>query len=196
MEEKNLTEKASLELISQMITSSRRKLEDGNGIPFLIWGYTTFFVSLLVYYFINATSDYHYHFFWFLIPVIGSIGMFISKRNKTKQSGHAMNFVERVIGNIWTVIGVAAFIVSVGSFFVRIPILPLTLLLMGIGTALTGLAINFKPVIISGFIGMASCVVPFVMKGNEQILVFGIIYLIMMVIPGHILNYKGRKKHV
>jgi hypothetical protein len=122
--------------------------------------------------------------------------MFISKRNKAKHSGHAMNFIERVIGNIWMVIGIAAFLISVGAFFVRIPILPLMLLLMGIGTALTGLAIKLKPVIISGFIGMASCVVPFVLKGNEEILVFGVIYLIMMVIPGHILNYKGRKKHV
>lgn len=196
MEEKNLTEKESLELISQMITSSRRKLEDGNGIPFLIWGYTTFFVSLVVYFFINATGDYHYHFLWFLIPVIGSIGMFISKRNKAKHSGHAMNFIERVIGNIWMVIGIAAFLISIGAFLVRFPVLPLMLLLMGIGTTLTGLTIKFKPVIISGFIGMASCVLPFIIDGNEQILVFGVIYLIMMVVPGHIWNYKGRKKHV
>jgi len=196
MEEKNLNEKASLELISQMITNSRRKLEEGNGIPFLIWGYTTFCISLAVFFFINATGDYHYHFLWFLIPVIGSIGMFISKRSKVKHAGHVMNFIERVIGNIWMVIGIAGFIVSVGAFFVRIPILSIVLLLMGIGTVLTGLTIKFKPVIISGFIGMASCVVPFALKGNEQILAFGIIYLIIMVIPGHILNYKGRKKHV
>jgi len=196
MEEKNLTEKASLELISQMITNSRRKLEDGNGIPFLIWGYATFFVSLMVYFFINATGDYHYHFLWFLIPVIGSIGMTVSKRNKTKHAGHALNFIERVIGNIWMVIGIASFIASVGAFLVRYPVLPLMLLLMGIGTALTGLTIKFKPVIISGFIGMASCVLPFIIDGNGQILVFGVIYLMMMVVPGHILNYKGRKKYV
>lgn len=196
MEAKNLNEKESLELISQMIRSSRQKIEDGNGIPFLIWGYTTFLVSLAVFFFINATGDYHYHFLWFLIPVIGSIGMFISERSKAKHAGHALNFIERVIGNIWMVIGIAAFIISIGAFFVRIPILPLMILLMGIGTALTGLVIKFKPAIISGFIGMASCVIPFLVKGNEQILVFGTIYLIMVVVPGHILNYKGRKKHV
>lgn len=196
MEEKNLSEKDSLELISQMIRNSRQKLEDGNGIPFLIWGYTTFFVSLAVFFFINATGDYHYHFLWFLIPLIGSIGMFITQRSKAKYSGHVTNFIDRAIGNIWMVIGIAAFIISVGAFFVRIPILSLVLLLMGIGTALTGLVIKFKPVTISGFIGMASCVAPFLLKGNEQILVFGIIYLIMMVIPGHILNFKGKRKDV
>jgi len=196
MEDKTLNEKESLELISQMITNSRKKLEEGNGIPFLIWGYTTFFVSLIVFYLINLTGDYHYHFIWFLIPIIGSIGMFVSKRNESSRSGHASNFIDRVIGNVWMVIGLAALIITVGAFIVRIPVLSLVILIMGIGTALTGLVIKFKPVIISGFIGMASCVIPFIVNGNEQIIVFGIIYLIMMVIPGHILNYKGKEKNV
>ncbi len=30
----------------------------------------------------------------------------------------------------------------------------------------------------------------------EKIIVFGIVFLIMMVVPGHIVNYKVRKKHV
>jgi hypothetical protein len=176
-----------------MIRNSRLKLEDGNGIPFLIWGYTTFFVSLLVYFLVNTTGDYHYQWFWFLIPVIGSIGMFISQKGKAK---HARNFIDRVIGNIWIVTGIAAFIISFCAFYVRIPVLSLMILLMGMGTALTGLVIKFKPVVISGFIGMASCIVPFIMRGNVQIIVFGVIFLIMMVIPGHILNFKGKKENV
>jgi len=193
MEAKNLNERESLELISQMIRSSRMKLEEGNGVPFLIWGYTTFFVSLLVFFLVNTTGDYHYHWFWFLIPVIGSIGMFISRKSNAK---HALNFIDRVIGNIWMVIGIAALLISLCAFNVRLPVLSIMLLLMGMGTSMTGLVIKFKPVIISGFIGMASCLVPFLMKGNEQIIVFGVIYLIMMVIPGHILNYKGKRQNV
>jgi len=193
MEAKNLNEKESLELISQMIRNSRLKFEDGNGIPFLIWGYTTFFVSLLVFFLVNSTGNYHYHWFWFLIPVIGSLGMYITRKRVTK---HAMNFVDRVIGNIWMVTGIAAFLISFSAFIVRIPILSLMILLMGMGTAMTGLVIKFKPVIISGFIGMASCFIPFVMKGNEQIIVFGVIYFVMMVIPGHILNSKSKRKDV
>jgi hypothetical protein len=192
MEEKNLNEKESLELISQMIRNSRQKLEEGNGMPFLIWGYTTFLVSLAVFFLINSTGYYHYHWLWFSM-VIGSFGMFITKKSGAK---HVRNFVDRVIGNIWTIIGIAAFLISISAFYVRIPIFSIMILLMGMGTALTGLVIKFKPVIISGFIGMASCVVPIVIKGNEQIIVFGVIYLIMMVIPGHILNYKSRKNHV
>ena len=191
-----MNEEASLELISQMIRNTRRKLEDGNGISFLVWGYTTFVISLAVYFSIKATGDYHYNFLWFLTPVLGSIGMSIFKRNKTKHGGHAMNFIDRTIRNIWMVIGIAAFLTSVGASFARFPILSVMLLLLGIGTALTGLTIKFKLVVISGFIGMLSCVVPFFINGYEQILVFGVICLIMMVIPGHILNYQGRRKNV
>jgi len=193
MEAKNLNEKESLELISQMIRSSRLKLENGNGMPFLIWGYTTFIVSLLVYFLVNTTGDYHYHWFWFLIPVIGSIGMFIFQKGNVK---HARNFIDRVVGNIWLVNGSAAFLISFCAFYFRIPILSIMILLMGMATALTGLVIKFKPFILSGFLGMASCVVPFFMKGNEQIIVFGVIFLVMMVIPGHILNLKSKKTNV
>src|ERR1035437_2031859 len=116
METTNLSEKESLELISQMIRNSRLKMEDGNGMPFLIWGYTTFLVSLLVYFFITKTGDYHYDWLWFLIPVIGSIGMFITKKSGAK---HASNFIDRVIGNIWMVNGIAAFLITLSAFYVR-----------------------------------------------------------------------------
>jgi hypothetical protein len=142
---------------------------------------------------VNATGDYHYHWFWFLIPVIGSTGMFIFIKNNAK---HARNFIDRVIRNIWIVTGIAALLISICMFYFRIPILFIMILLMGMGTALTGLVIKFRPLIISGFIGIGSCIVPFIIKGNEQIIVFGVIYLAMMVIPGHILNFKGKRKDV
>ena len=38
MEEKNLTEKESLELIARMISKSKKRLEIGDGNVFLYWG--------------------------------------------------------------------------------------------------------------------------------------------------------------
>jgi hypothetical protein len=51
MEERQLNEKESLELIARMIQNTQRKMEKGNGMPFLVWGYTTIVVSLLIWYF-------------------------------------------------------------------------------------------------------------------------------------------------
>ena len=50
MQENKMTEAQSLELITSMINDSRSRLARNSGTPFLIWGYTTVVVSLLVYF--------------------------------------------------------------------------------------------------------------------------------------------------
>lgn len=49
MEEKKLSERESLELISQMIHSTRKNLEVGSGNQFLYWGYFTTALSVLLF---------------------------------------------------------------------------------------------------------------------------------------------------
>ena len=48
MEEKKLTERESLELISQMIRSTRENMEVGSGNQFLAWGYFSALLSVLL----------------------------------------------------------------------------------------------------------------------------------------------------
>lgn len=193
MEEKKLNEKESLELISQMILSTKRRFEGGSSKPFLVFGYTTFIISLAVYFLVVQTGNYLFHWLWFLIPIIGYTGMAIS-RQKTQIT--AKNQIDYIIRIVWLVNGAACILVSFAAFYVRFPILSIMILLMGICTAITGLIIKSKLVSISGFIGMASSAALFVIKGNDQILAFGFIFLVIMIIPGHILNLKKNKKNV
>lgn len=193
MEERKLNEKESLELISQMILNAKQKLEDETSMPFIIFGYATFVVSLIVYFLITKTGNYQFHWLWFLIPMIGYFGMFIYSKKTQK---HSRNQMDRIIINVWMVIGIASLLIAFAAFFVRIPILSVMILLMGIGTAITGLIVKSKLVAISGFVGMASSAIIYMVKGDEQILVFGLIFLITMIIPGHLLNFQYRKRHV
>ena len=48
MNDRVLNEKESLELIAQMIQNTKSRMTLNSGAPFLIWGYTTIIVSLLV----------------------------------------------------------------------------------------------------------------------------------------------------
>lgn len=50
MEEKKLSEQESLELISQMIRSTRKNMEVGSGNQFLYWGYFTAALSVLLFF--------------------------------------------------------------------------------------------------------------------------------------------------
>ena len=68
MENKKLNEKESLELISQMIQNTRTRVEKDGGTPFLIWGYGTVIISLLVWYMVASTGKYEWQYLWFLLP--------------------------------------------------------------------------------------------------------------------------------
>ena len=194
MEEKPLNEKESLELITRMIKNTHQKLEEGNGIPFLVWGYTSIIVSILVWYQLKITQDYLWNLLWFLIPLIGFPIQMLLQR---KRERGIKTYLEKIIKYVWTVIGVAGFVVSMGAmFYWKIPILFIIIVLMATGTAITGLIIQFKPIIISGFVSILLSFGCLIFSHLYSILVFALVFFLMMVIPGHILNFKNRKRHV
>ena len=55
MDNKNMTEKESLELITHMIQNAKYKMAENAGMPFLIWGY--------------LTSSFHGGATWLLPPI-------------------------------------------------------------------------------------------------------------------------------
>ena len=57
MEEKKLSEQESLELISQMIRSTRKNMEVGSGNLFLYWGYFTAALSVLLFLLVKCTEN-------------------------------------------------------------------------------------------------------------------------------------------
>ena len=207
MEKTNLTEAQSLELITSMINDTRNRLARNSGTPFLIWGYTTVAIALL-----NCVTTYlqlsHYwNFSWFAIPFIGWIGMMLFN----KEDKGARNIIDRVISIIWCVLSIAYLWIFIGSTIYRAPILYYTILLMGVGTLITGLVIRHKTTQYCG-IGAMICSLAYplftflVLKCDIQtinmlkswawveIAYFAAIFFVMMVIPGHILNHKYNRK--
>lgn len=193
MEERNLNEKESLELISRMIENTQKKLSDKNGLPFLIWGYVSVLVSILIWYLLKTTQNAYWNFLWFLIPVLGFSIMLTT--HKTKQRG-VKTYIDHVIIYVWSVLGTTAFITSLSSFIWKIPILFIIILLMGAGTTITALIIKFKPLVYSGIIGLLLSVVCLMVANINVILVFALIFVIMMIVPGHILHAKKTNSHV
>lgn len=207
MEKTNLTEAQSLELITSMINDTRNRLARNSGTPFLIWGYTTVVIALL-----NCVTSYlqlsHYwNFSWFAIPFIGWIGMMLFNK---KDKG-AQNIIDRIISIVWCVLSVAYLWIFIGSTVYRAPILYYTVLLMGVGTLITGLVLRHKTTQCCGVGAMiCSLAYPFsiylIDKSDIatitmiqswawiEIAYFAAIFFVMMVIPGHILNHKYNRK--
>ncbi|MDH6344037.1 putative membrane protein YedE/YeeE [Parabacteroides sp. PFB2-12] len=196
MQDRQLNEKESLELISRMIRNTQERMEEGSGTMFLIWGYTTVIVTMLVREMLMRTGSYQWQWLWFLLPVCGSIMTMIHLKKRSKKP-RVITYVDKVINYIWTVLGITGFLLSVISIVYRLPILFFIVLIMGIGTTLTGLVINFRPLVIAGVLGMLlSSILVVRMPYTLQMLIFSLIFLVMMIIPGHYLNYKSRKRNV
>ena len=205
MEKTQLTEAQSLELITSMINDSRSRLARNSGTPFLIWGYTTVAVSLLNAMALYLGWNHDWAWSWFAIPVVGWLGMLLV--NKHAPSGR--NYLARIVSMIWVVIGLSFAWLFVGAVVFGCSISFLTVVVMGIGTVLTGCVIKHRTTAICVWAAMcASLIFPavyFIMAKSDsaaaisevwiwgELIVFALIFLLMMVIPGHILNHKYNK---
>ena len=203
MEEKKLTEKESLELISQMIQATRKNLVKGQGNYFIIYGYTAAILSIIIYTLLYMTHTPWWWAGWFLmfLPVI--ILSFKEKRNTPT----VITYTDSMVNKVWQVMGTSfsltMLVILALSFIVGkcdfILMLPLCLLYASIGTAITGLVIREKCLLYTPLVGFVLAIymlMSYTINNSAAILwnlYFGLSFVVMMIIPGHILNNKSEK---
>ncbi len=203
MEEKKFTEKESLELISQMIQATRKNLVKGQGNYFIIYGYTAAILSIIIYTLLYMTHTPWWWAGWFLmfLPVI--ILSFKEKRNTPT----VITYTDSMVNKVWQVMGASfsltMLVILALSFIVGkcdfILMLPLCLLYASIGTAITGLVIREKCLLYTPLVGFVLAIymlMSYTINNSAAILwnlYFGLSFVVMMIIPGHILNNKSEK---
>lgn len=208
MEEKKLNEQESLALITSMINDTRERLAKNSGRPFLIWGYTTVFISLFMYMTCILGWSREWVWMWWTIPFVGHTLMWLTGR---KEKNMPKSYIDRCVDAVWTVLAVSSLIAfSSDLLYGTHSIFFSIVLLIGSGTAITGLIIKDFTTSLVGTLSMfASLIFPVMRQlqptveevGREgvvkyisaDILIFAAILFAMLVIPGHILNYKTRK---
>ncbi len=202
MEGKRMNEAESLELITSMINDSRARMTKNLGTPFLIWGYTTVAVSICQAVILACVEEFYpYLWGWFAIPVVGWLLMMLFN----KQEKAVTNYIDRCINALWCAIGVAAFLLPFTGVFV----FPGVIMLMGIGTATTAAVVKDKIVKRIGYAAIFSSLLfsfvrlllsrvlsPEQFGGKERYLIeciiFAVIMFLLLVVSGHILNYKKK----
>ena len=192
MEEKKLTEKESLELIAQMIQSTKENIEKGSGTYLLIFGYTSIFVALFIYTVWKTTGNPLIFWSWWLIAIIGYGLSYLKRRNSPNQ---VVTGVDRVIGKVWIVAGLCCCISPVVSLFVAMPILFVEALIVSMATTMLGLIIKAKVIYIPGFISIGLSYSLLFADNETCILIFAALFVILMVIPGHLLNAIAAKSN-
>ncbi len=196
MENKKLNEKESLELIARMIRNTHENLETRGGKSMLVNGYTTFLTSIVIYFLVGYTLNPYYHLLWFIIPVVGIIWKYIDKRSHPQK---VTTYIDRVVGYVWMVAGIIVWLSACAAFFSvfsMLPILFVVALMINTATIITGLVIKFKALTIGGSAGILLSFSLLIIFGLKSILIFALIFLLCMIIPGHILQYAEKKKRL
>lgn len=185
MEEKKLTEKESLELIAQMIEETKSNIEKGDGNYFLLWGYLSTAIALIIYFVWTYTGNHWIFCAWWIIPIFGYLYKIIRERNSPKR---VMTYIDRIVSQVWIVCGVCVVTAPIASLFVEMPILFIESLLLTMCVAITGLIIKYKTISLSGFAGIALSFGLLFVPSDIQILFFAAMFIVTMIIPGHLLN--------
>ena len=201
MEERKFTEKESLELISQMISASRQRLQKGSGNPFLCYGYTSVAISAATFLLGALGESWAWNLLWMLM-FIPAIVLWVKDRDSKPE---VTSYIDRMLTNTWKVVlmlMVLSLAVILGSGFGSGTInlmlmLPLALIFVCTGTLITGLTIGEGSIV-----GMTT--IAFVMpvlllsgmvSGDGYLPVWnlagGFSFLFSLVIPGHIINHRS-----
>ncbi len=209
MEEKRLDAQESIELITRMIRNTRRRLERHSGRPYLVWGYTTVVISLLNYTLNVVGAAPEWSFTWFLIPVLGFV---LIRLFPEKKSTEPRTEIDRIVNSLWLVCTLSLIPIFILCLFhgwsYRPSLFALITLVMSIGSTATGLIVRSRIYTTAGLLGMvgtaAIALWDYYLKQlpdpqlidsrmlNNEILIFAVVFLVMMVIPGHIINYRTR----
>lgn len=208
MEERKLNEKESLELITQMIANTRNRMQTNNGNVYLLWGYSSVAVAILIYTIGFFSTHPGWNFLWFLIWIIG--GTFtghVLKDDKKSPKG----YTDKITEGLWSIVGYCAIAFTLLCLYFMLAkgancwslMMVFGLFVIGFATSVQGVILKEKSLIVGGGIGMGfgafimCCLIAGIPLENSWTTpLFILTFIFMMIMPGHILNHKAQRKHV
>jgi len=210
MEEKNLSEQESLQIIQQMINTAKQEQKD-DGVGWIIWGWLLFFASIFTW----LNIEYHWFkdiaLFWnsFGIGVV----LYWIYRIIIYSTGRSREKVKTYTGDLFAKLNSGFFIFLLLIIFsMNIPVrgvppakgFMLLTGLYGFWILVYGTALNFKPSIIAAYItwaiafaGLFIYKIDATQTGEFKLvmLVHALAALVGYIIPGHLANNEFRKLH-
>lgn len=184
MDTNEMTPEKSLQVISEAISRSRRDFEKNAGKPMILWGVIVMFFSFLTWGVFKLTGDPTWFYLWFGVPVVGyPLTLRLIKRDRKKTT---KNFVNETLGQIWSIYGIFATVLSVTFCFIDPIYIPFAVaVLMGFATAASGLILKNRWIMAGGLLTGIACPIALALVNSADLnLMFAAVALVDLVIPG------------
>jgi len=221
--ETQFSEKESLELISQMISSAKNNLQKGMGNIFLLWGYLVAGISLLTFVLlliIPGDGKYYSYMLWFIMGFGFPVHWKLVKKMEQKQL--VKTYIDRIMNYVWVAFSISILTVIFGMLittFLVLPVFvnvdpsceflrwfhwtfmtPFMLCLYGFALFVSGKAYEFRSLVRGGIICWVATFLliiaihhPHLQEIQQIVLCISAVF--GFIIPGKLLNQK-EKSHV
>lgn len=212
MEDKKLTERESLDLITQMINKAKDSVHD-TGITAIMWGAVIAVCSLVRL--AEVRYDFRLPFDIYMLTVVAVIPTIIFSIRE-KKARRVKAYGEEFNDYLWISFGISIFLVSFittklgndarpmiqefekisgkqSSFHVYEYISSFFLMLYGLPTFVSGVCMKFKPMTIGGIFCWVCALVTLYTTAQVDLLLTAVAAIVAWLIPGIILETEYRK---
>jgi hypothetical protein len=162
---------------------------------YLLWGYLVILACILEFLFMRVA---HFNQSYLVWPVVMGIGLVISGIFAWRQKRARTNstFIGNIMSYLW---GGWLFSFLILLLFANLRqewnlIMPMTLVMYGLGIFVSGGVISFKPLIMGGIIAWAASVVAYFQPHDVQLLILTATVILAYVIPGYLLRKASKKE--
>lgn len=185
----NLSPNDSMQLIKNMINQAKNNFSE-NGFLYLVWGWLIFTCSICHFIFLKLDLFKQPEIVWAScwLAVIFQI-IYLSRQKKKEK---VKTYSENIVNYIWISFGICMFIVVIiMSKTNNWPIMnSIILMLYGTPTFLSGIGMQFKPLVIGGIICWCLAILSVFIPPIYVLLLLAISVLSAWIVPGYLLSSK------
>lgn len=192
MDDENvMSEKDSIRVIQSMIAATKHSLLQ-DGTLYIYWGWVILFCSIGEYV-LMLTEFEHPYVTWLVMPV--AVWRYLAYVAKRKAIAKVKSYTDEFMSVLWR-----AFFISMAIILCLFPVigyekvLPLIIILYGMGTYTSGGVLRFPPLIYGGLANFPLAIGAFFTSFQNQLLILSIAVSVSYIIPGYLLksNFKSR----
>lgn len=193
MENHEFTPEKSLELISRVISEAKSKFEE-NGFTYILWGSLVGFASMAQFALIQY-QIYDYNYYPYFILPLGGVATWLYYKNK--QGASKKNVISSIISATWIALALNLMVLGfVYASFFKALLIPVMLILLGIGYIMSGTSIRSRLVVFSGVLINLSAFVCIHLPWEFHSLILSVVSLLFVLGPGLVFRIKRKKTRV
>jgi hypothetical protein len=187
------TPEKSLELITQIISEAKSKFEE-NGFTYILWG-SLISVASIAQFLLLQHKVYQFNFYPYFILPFGGVATWIYYRKKGKAT--SKNVISSIISGTWIALAINLMVLGfVYSSYFNALLIPVMLILLGIGYVMSGISIRNRLVVLSGVVINLSSFVCIHLPWEYHSLMLSLVSLLFVLGPGLVFKINRKKDRV